>query len=202
MASGRRPLGFTGSPSRLPDDAVEVEPVAGDLQLTRPRRPGTERPAPKRRTLYAPYELVPFSGVYDVVDEEGNYLESQTTCHEGKRFPPSTNPKALEALHRVHPDLSSVADSDEQPPRRPFGYGYMLAYKALHLQPEEADRNIYRPKETVRRSGVYNVVGFDGEYLSCQRACVKGERFPLTKGLDPGTYGYQLEYEAQRLTGE
>lgn len=58
----------------------------------------------------------------------------------------------------------------------------------------------------VPTSGIYNVVDLDGEYLLHQRACVhdKGkknpETFPVAAELEPGTYGYRLEYEAEHLS--
>jgi hypothetical protein len=184
--------------------------MAGDIQLARPRIPGTDRsgkrPLPTRRSaeesagrsaaserqrrrIYHPNEPVPVSGVYDIVDEDGNYLGSQITCHQDRDFPPTQSRRA----HKAH----------EQP------YGYRLAYEALHLQPPRPrDTTIHLPGETVRISGVYDVVSLSGEYLRHQRACVEardgeaGEehKFPETEGPEPGSYGYLLAYEAEHLT--
>lgn len=192
----RRRLAFTGSPSRLPDQGqVEVESVAGDLQLTHLRTPGTERPASATKDFFEPNDVVPVSGVYDVIDGRGRYLKSQVTCHEGWKFPPSRN-------HRAGSP-----------------YGYRLAYEAQHLQSprKEPDRTIFRPGDIVPASGVYNVVDLEGGYLNCQRAFIenkrtrygsldgepleeKPHRFTETEGLDVADYGYMLEYKAAHLS--
>ncbi|HEY7456644.1 MAG TPA: hypothetical protein VH703_05155 [Solirubrobacterales bacterium] len=189
-------LPFSGPPSRLPGQSeVELEPVAGDIQLVTPsllskrRQVGTAKATEReRRTLYRPRDRVPVSGVYDIVDIDGRYLGSQITCHEGREFPPTQSHFAREA---------DVWAADEPGPH----YGYKLAYEALHLQPPPPrDRKIYRPGERVKTSAVYDVVDLDGEYLLHQRACVEGERFPQTEGPEPGSYGYRLEYPAKHLT--
>jgi len=118
---------------------------------------------------------VPVSGVYDVLDENGNYLERQVTCHVDSSFPPGHR-KGL--------------------PRR-----YELAYRAIHLLPEEATTpypsKIYLPGEKVRISGIYNVVDRDGHYLHHQRALIEdSETFDP---LDDPAYGYMLAFRARHL---
>lgn len=221
-APRHRRLAFTGPPSRLPDQGpVDVEPVAGDLQLGSLRGPESKRLKEDKR-IYVPNGPVPVSGVYDVVDEEGRYLRSQVTCHEGWKFPPSRNPLALEAEERARSDWErrrEAVDGGEDEP--PHGYGYRLAYEAQHLQSQQRERSlvIYRPGDIVPASGVYNVVDLDGEYLQCQRAFVKDtrerrmsldgdplerkpHRFLETEGLGSIEYGYMLAYEAEHLSHE
>lgn len=217
----RRPLAFSGPPSRMPDQGpVDVEPVAGDLQLGSLLAPGSERSTEDKR-IHEPNGPVPVSGVYDVVDEEGRYLRSQVTCHEGWKFPPSRNPLALEAEERARHEWERRRESgDGDGDKPPYGYGYRLAYEAQHLQSPQRERSpvIYRPGDVVPVSGVYNVVDLDGEHLQCQRAFVKDtrermsldgdplerkpHRFLETEGLGSIEYGYMLEYEAEHLSHE
>lgn len=206
--SRSRRLAFTGPPSRLPGEGeMELEPVAGDIQLIRPKLPGSKpvpgpaMPEPDKRELHFPHTPVPVSGVYDLVDEAGTYLKAQATCHGGGAFPPSKNPEALEAQRAARAAWEATPTTDRSE-KKPFGYGYRLAYEAIHLQapPSAGDETIHRPGERVRASGVYNVVDWNGRYLQHQRACVAGEKFPTTEGPDHDAYGYVLEYEAEHLT--
>jgi hypothetical protein len=177
--------------------------MAGDLELARPRVPGTPRPVGRkvateeqRTHLYEPTDKVPVSGLYDVVNEYGDYLGFQITCHEGDEFPPTR-------AKRAHPP-SGVK------------YRYKLAYEAAHLRrgPEHAAvedaGRIFRPGEFVPTSGIYGVVDRSGNNLRHQRACVEhrpgeepqGERrhaFPAIAGLDPDAFGYVLQLPAEHL---
>ena len=151
--------------------------------------------------LYRPHNKVPVSGVYNIVDEQGNYLNSQITCHAGKYFPATANPSVGKAVEHFR-----EAGAGKQGP--PFGY--RLVFEALHLYPPPEDENpppgdedhaIHEPGDPVRVSGVYNVVALEGEgYLRHQRTCIKGEKFPPTVGPDPHAYGYVLEYRADHLS--
>jgi hypothetical protein len=210
--SPRRRPRFTGVPSRRPgEDEVGLEPLAGDIQLKQPKlaqifgsRRGERKATPAQRArLYHVGDEVPVSGVYDLVDEDGDHLGSQITCHEGSNFPATRSAKAHE--------YDEPYDSRVRP-----HYRYRLAYEAEHLvppppqpePPELIDERIHLPGEIVEASGVYNVVdAANGGYLGFQRACVKSKHgpsgrtnvFPESEGAAPGTYGYKLEYPAQSL---
>lgn len=185
-------------PGRIPGEGcIPLESTAGNAQLGLPSRvqalvDGVR--APRRRARgagddwpwgarFGPRDEVPASGVYDVVDGEGRYLEHQVTCHEGTRFPVATHEELLKAI-----------GGDP--------YFYELSYRATHLaraemSPPDPSR-VYRPGEEVPVSGVYNVVDRKGNYRSHQRAWVKGkDRFGSTK--DPEGYGYVLAYRAVHL---
>lgn len=210
----RRPR-FTGVPSRQPGkDKVGLEPVSGDIQLRQPRLPQIlerkrgerKATAAQRSRLYHVGDEVPVSGIYDLVDEDGDYLGSQVTCHEGTSFPATRSRKAHE--------YDEPYDGRVRPHFR-----YRLAYEAEHLvrppaepeppEPSEPiDDRTYLPGETVQTSGVYNVVEREsGRYLGFQRACVKSKHgpsgktnvFPESEGAPPGSYGYRLEYPANLL---
>lgn len=190
------------APSRVPGEGgIELEATAGDLQLGRrpegaPTRSRGRRvaTAEQRRTIYAPPEIAPVSGVYNVVDELGNYLGLQVTCHAGRGFPPLPGEEII---------------YDGQPPRQVAGYS--LAYEAAHLvggpEPEAASTAIYRPGELVPHSGIYGVVDRHGTYLRHQRACVcehhkaesERERFPSLDYAGPDAYGYVLQFRADHL---
>ena len=43
-------------------------------------------------TIYRPGQRVPVSGIYNVVDQYGNYAGRQDTCEEGETFPPTRSP--------------------------------------------------------------------------------------------------------------
>lgn len=208
MSTPSRRLPFSGPPSRQPGQGdVDLEPVSGDIQLTGPKLTSLRRLVGRARAtrrererIYTPGERAPVSGVYDVVDEQGGYLRAQITCHEGVAFP-YTNSAAARELDEP------IERPDGTAKRYSHHFGYRLAYEALHLAtPRPRDETIYEPGQVVPISGVYNVVGLDGEYLLHQRACVhdKGKRnpevFPVTEELEPGTYGYRLEYEAEHLS--
>jgi hypothetical protein len=185
----QRKLPFSGPPSRLPGEGpVELEPVAGDIQLAGLRHPGSKRPSRTVEGVFRPHEPVPVSGVYDIVDKGGNYLRSQVTCHQGSQFPPTKSHFALGADGRG-------TEEDES------HFGYRLAYEAVHLQrAARLDDTIRLPGERVPVSGVYDVVDMHGEYLLHQRACVEGEVFPVSDVHDPDAYGYRLQYEAEHLS--
>lgn len=213
MSAGDRARGSASPrPTRIPGQGdIELATMAGDLQLTAPRRPGTPRPTglrvatdEQRQRIYRPREAVPVSGVYDVVDQDGAYLDYQITCHVGSEFPPSRARRA----HRRGRQWTGGP--------RPVEYGYRLAYEAAHLHPagereDEPTARIFRPGEPVPVSGIYGVVDGDGVYLEHQRACVRhrhGEDprararnvFPPIDGSSPDAVGYVLHYEAEHLT--
>lgn len=213
MSPGDRSPGSTGPrPTRIPGESdIELAAMAGDLQLAAPRRPGSPRRTglrvatdEQRRRVYRPREDVPVSGVYDVVDQDGAYLDYQITCHAGGEFPPS---RARRAHRRGRLWTGGP---------RPVEYGYRLAYEAAHLHPvgeEQAEppAKIFRPGEPVPVSGIYGVVDEDGAYLEHQRACVKhrhGEDprararnvFPPLAASSPDAAGYVLQYAAEHLT--
>lgn len=213
MSAERRRLPFTGSPSREPGQGeIELEAMAGDIQLTPPllsrwrRRAGRARATQHRReALHKPTEKAPVSGVYDLVDDRGNYLSSQVTCHEGEDFPVTNNHFARE--------LDELCEETDEKGRKTqrivHHYRYRLAYEALHLGPPPArDETIHLPGEVIPTSGVYDVVDLDGTYLLQQRACVHSKtgdpktrsRFPETEGPEPGAYGYRLAYPAEHLS--
>lgn len=209
---GRRRLPFTGPPSRQPGQGdVELEPVAGDMQLGSPalsnlRRAGRAKATEWERThLFPPGARAPVSGVYDVVDDDGAYLEGQITCHEGTEFPVTQNKRARARDEQVE----EANGRGVTRVRTVHHYGYRLAYEAVHLTPPvPKDEAIYLPGDLIPASGVYNVVDLNGMYLLHQRACVhnkvgdkaKRNRFPETGEMEPGTYGYRLEYEAEHLS--
>jgi hypothetical protein len=167
-------------PSRPPGQGpVRLEQLAGDMQMRIPKIPGASRlrrlapiekllgsaepTEPEREPVYRPGDTVPASGVYNLVAEDGEYLRSQITCHEGAEFPPTQSHLARE---RDEP-----LDGDVRP-----HYGYRLAYVALHPAPARPrDEHVYRPGDVIPASGVYNVVDAEGESMLHQRACVHGK---------------------------
>ncbi len=208
MISPNHRLPFSGPPSRQPGHGeAQLESVSGDIQLTGPRVPSLRRLVGRARAtrrqrerLYERGEEVPVSGVYDLVDEEGDYLNSQITCHEHETFPITKSHFARELDELVLGPDGEVTDVIHH-------FRYRLAYEALHLRPLRIlDETIYEPGDRVPISGIYNVVALDGEYLLHQRACIhdKGkenpETFPEVEGLDEGSYGFRLEYEAEHLS--
>jgi hypothetical protein len=157
---------------------MELEPTPGNLQIessrvaglaSRASRKGRRRMQRRRRGAAAAYEPhepgeeVLASGVYDVVDRDGNYLQHQITCHKGDPFPPASHE---ELLRRAGESAAGEAP-----------YRYELAYEAAHLAPEDRPpphpTTIFLPGERVPVSGVYNVVDRRGNYLSHQRAWVE-----------------------------
>lgn len=191
-----RPFRAGGAPTRTPGNrGIELAPAAGDLQLARLRWPGTvrapraaETPAPaspqpeprERPRVYTVNEVVPFSGIYNLVDAGGRYLNHQIACHRGTTFPPSRD----RAVHD-----------------RP--YGYELEFKAADLHRGEIaerhpDRSIHLPGEIVPVSGVYSVVDADGDDLGHQHALVEDNPFPVELD-DPRAHGYILDYQARHL---
>jgi hypothetical protein len=188
------------APTRVPGEGgIELESTAGNLQLessrvaslaSRVSRAGKRGMSRKRRGTAAAYEPhepgeeVPASGVYNVVDRDGNYLKHQITCHKGDPFPPASHEELL---------------------RRASGapYRYELAYEAVHLAPGEQlpphPTTIFLPGEPVPISGVYNVVDRRGNYLSHQRAWVE-KKDEFGPPNDSAGYGYVLAYAAKHLT--
>jgi hypothetical protein len=220
MSELLRRLPFSVPASRTPGQGVVgLEPVSGDIQL---RTPKLSRLLPsvgkhkaskqEREKLWEPTEKAPVSGVYDIVDEDGNYLHSQITCHEDEDFPATHSHYARE-LDEL---LEEKGDDGSGTGRIVHHYRYRLAYEATHLTQQEPDapqrapmgNRIYLPGEIVPTSGIYNVVDRKGRYLRHQRACVhskigdvaKENRFPETKGPKPGTYGYMLDYATKHLS--
>lgn len=144
--------------------------------------PGTRMGWPWGRSFEVHGE-VPASGVYDVVDDDDNYLDHQITCHAGDQFPPATHE---ELLKRVGAG----------------SYHYRLAYEAAHLAPDPGPEwysgTIFLPGQEVPVSGVYDVVDKDGNYLDRQRVWVKGhDNFGPTD--DAEAHGYMLAYAARHL---
>jgi hypothetical protein len=197
-----RPPSTERVPTRVPGEGgISLESTAGDAQLEfpsglkkaldmegekeqRPEGVGLEDEGGKE--LHGPHDDVPASGVYNVVDRDGYYLDHQITCHRGSKFPPAT-----------HEELLKKAGVGS--------YFYELAYEAVHLtlgeRPPPHPARIYRPGESVPISGVYNVVDGDGNYLFHQRAWVEGhDEFGPTG--DPQAYGYVLAYAAKHLHPE
>lgn len=199
MSEGRkRPPSTERAPRRVPGEGgIRLEATAGNAQLEFPsgvKRAldmGGERELHEREVAQAehrgerfkPHDYVPASGVYNVVDENGCYLDHQITCHRGNRFPPAT-----------HEELLRKAGVGT--------YSYELAYEAVHLtagnRPPPHPTRIYRPGETVPISGVYNVVDREGNYLFHQRAWVE-DRDEFESPSDPMAYGYVLAYPAKHL---
>lgn len=180
--------------------------MAGDLQLGSPVQPIGKKVATKgqKHDIFRPSYPVPVSGVYDVVDEDGNYLGEQRACHAGREFPPALLPSTQRNLPESE---------------REYGYGYRLAYEAAHLVPASSEgeiqpygqerQRIFLPEEPVTFSGVYGVVDENGNYLDYQRALVnrpyraRTEYFPPFSHDEPaGAYGYRLQYEAENLHTE
>lgn len=178
-------------PTRIPGQGgIELESTAGGIQLqplelphlggephpgeTKPERSG----ALDGRT-FGPGQEVPVSGVYNVLDENGAYLERQITCHSGNQFPP-------QGERGGHPQ-------------------YELAYRAIHLAPEDEPLpyppSIHLPGDTVPISGIYDVVDEKGRYVYYQRALVENHDVfdPLD---DPVAYGYVLAFPARHLRHE
>ena len=197
---GRGPSPTERVPGRIPGEGgIPLEPMAGNAQLGLPSgarhllrsQRKEKQPSPGQRgwpwgELFDANTEVPASGVYNVVDREGRYLDHQTTCHQGDGFPPAT-----------HEELLRKAGGDR--------YRYELAYEAVHLAAEDRPpphpTTIYLPGEDVPISGVYNVVDREGNYLFHQRAWVKDhDEFGPTK--DPAAHGYVLAYPAKHLSGD
>lgn len=165
--------------------------------------PAEQRPARRRREptgalegkRYRPGATVPASGIYNVVDRKGVYLEHQITCHYGNRFPPAPHEEILKKF----PERRE--EHEQAGPEAKDLYEYELAYKAVHLAPNEEPTyppTIYLPGERVPVSGLYNVVDEDGHYRYYQRALVHdGDSFaPLN---DPAAHGYMLAFPAKHL---
>jgi hypothetical protein len=183
------PFRAGGAPTRTPGDRrIQLAPAAGDLHLGVPHLPGTQRP-PRRRPARVERirgevgEPVPFSGIYNVVDADGRYLQHQIACHRDTTFPPTS-----ETVTHGRP------------------YRYELEAPAVHLHAGEVaerprDLVVHRPREVVPRSGVYAVVDERGDDLGHQHALVEGRRFPADPE-DPRAYGYVLEYEARHLSDD
>lgn len=177
-------------PTRVPGEGgIELESTAGNIQLTpvnvasllQKQSPGEGPPSPGKKgprgvPAYRPGTPAPASGVYNVLDEAGNYLEVQITSHEGKPLPP--------------------------PPEGKGPWQYELAYKAIHLTPTDEPipypPEIHRSGEAVPVSGLYNVVDAQGRYLFHQRALVeRTDKFPPLE--DPLAEGYTLAFPAKHL---
>lgn len=180
-------------PTRVPGEGgIELESTAGNIQLTpvsaatllqnqgpeegSPSPGKKEKKRPRRPPTYRPGTLAPASGVYNVLDEAGEYLEVQITSHAGKPLPP--------------------------PPEGKGPWRYELAYKAIHLMPTDEPipypPEIHRSSETVPVSGLYNVVDAQGRYLFHQRALIeRSDRFPQLE--DPLAEGYTLAFPAKHL---
>jgi len=203
VTGGERRTATERVPTRVPGEGgMELEPMAGNLQLRRPEipllAPQPSKPAPPPapehptdRERFKPGAPVRVSGVYDVVDERGRYLEHQITCHKGTRFPPASH----EAILRWVAAEAKVPD--------PGGYEYALAYEAVHLAPDELPPphppTVHLPGEKVSISGVYNLVDREGNYLLHQRALVEEvDEFEVPD--DRSAYGYVLAYPAKHLT--
>ena len=128
-----------------------------------------EREEREEEMRYLAGEIVPDSGIYDVIDADGGYLGYQQVCVEGRPFP---------ALHG-----SGLSGSAVDNPR---AAAYVLRKKCLHLS---ADTSLW-PHERVRVSGIYNVVDEHGAYLLHQKTFRAGSRFvPLN---DARALGYVL----------
>lgn len=177
-------------PTRVPGEGgIELESTAGNIQLTpanvaslwKSQSPEEGPPSPRKKKphrapTYGPGTPAPASGVYNVVDEAGKYLEVQITSHAGKPLPP--------------------------PPEGKEPCKYELAYKAIHLTPTDEPipypPEIHRSGETVPVSGLYNVVDAQGRYLFHQRALVEEtDKFPPLE--DPLAEGYALAFPAKHL---
>lgn len=213
----RKRLAADREPSRIPGEGrIELEPSAGDLQINplrvgnplaavsrlsdrlkpQQKEPAAEPPGAPHGRLFRPGSVVPASGVYNVVDKHGVYLEHQITCHRGRRFPPAPHEEILKKFpeRRDEHELAGPAVEDL--------YAYELAYKAIHLLPDdeplEYPPTTYLPGEAVPVSGIYNLVDEDGRYVYHQRALVHDhDSFPPLE--DPAARGYALAFPAQRL---
>ncbi|MCG8458494.1 MAG: hypothetical protein MI919_19630 [Holophagales bacterium] len=159
--------------------AIELSRMAGELDLGKAipelEQGGRKQSPPPEDvlaapTIHRPGTRVVDSGIYDVVDRHGTYLNHQVVCVEGKRrtFPSLTDPRA---------------------------FGYVLRRKTRHIHPPE---NIYTPGRRVAYSGIYDVVDKRGKYLGHQKTCAGGDLFPPMKKIPHG-YGYVLAERAVHM---
>lgn len=145
---------------------------------------------------YKPGATVPVSGIYNVVDKKGTYLEHQITCHAGKPFPPAPHEEILKKFPERRAELERAGLEAKDL------YRYELAFRAIHLSSGEGPPaypvRIHRPGEPVPTSGIYNVVDEESRYLLYQRALVEGkDAFPPIR--QPMGYGYMLAHTARHL---
>lgn len=209
---GRAAVAAEREPTRIPGEGrIELEPSAGNLQLQRPelpsiplpsvlkRGPGKQKAEGRReeaaeRGRHRPGEVAPVSGVYDLVDENGAYLDLQIACHAGKRLPPVPSERTIRRARReMRHDSEATVDRDR--------CEYELAYQAIHLAPEDEPLSfpptVHLPGDTAPVSGIYDVVDEDGRYVYYQRSLVEGDEFdPLE---DPVAHGYTLAFPAKHL---
>jgi len=102
--------------------------------------------------IHRPGEHVPFSGVYDVVDDHGRYLEYQRAVTQ-----PSNG-------RNTFPELDDGRAA-----------GYVIRAAPLnYVQPEPR----YGPGREVPFDGIYDVVDIDGHWVGTQKVCIKGHPFP------------------------
>ena len=124
----------------------------------------------KSPTIHKEGSIVIDSGIYDVVDCHGTYLNHQEACIENQTFPKLTDPRAQ-------------------------GGGYVLHSKTRHVHPPKV---VWRPRQRVRYSGIYDVVDSDGRYLDHQITCVAGRIFPPIHDIPHGD-GYVLHERASHM---
>jgi hypothetical protein len=103
--------------------------------------------------VYKPGDKVPLSGIYDVVAEDGRFLGYQ------------------EALvrERVKGEDAEFPVFAEDPRA-----GYAVRKVAVHVHPAK----VHFPGDSVPDSGIYDVVGPNGDYQNQQKVCVQGHGFP------------------------
>lgn len=99
-------------------------------------------------TVHRPSETVVDSGIYNIVDLHGTYLNHQEACIENQDFPVLTDPRA---------------------------HGYVLYRKTRHKHPPQ---KIFLPGDKVKYSGIYDVVDEDGIGQNHQYTFVAGTVFP------------------------
>lgn len=127
-------------------------------------------PPPRADWISAPGTEVAHSGIYDIVDDHGRYLNYQRAVTTSD--------------HRPHSSFPPLGD--------PRAAGYVLRKSPTHAH--EDRRDIYVPGQEVPWDGIYDVVDADGKYLELQKVCVKGMHFtPLP---DPAAVGYLLRDRA------
>ncbi|MDJ0841171.1 MAG: hypothetical protein QNK37_31960, partial [Acidobacteriota bacterium] len=101
----------------------------------------------RKGIFFHPGQEVLYSGVYEVVDANKNFINRQVTCMAGDSFPPMIKPAS-----------------------GPMGKWYVLSYRAAYSP------YIFLPGEKIERSGSYYIIDHDG-FVLAEEQCERGEHF-------------------------
>ncbi len=148
-----------GAPGTI--EPSRVHPAAGAPPVLRIPLPWVHRPGDK----------VPCSGIYDVVDDHGRYLNHQR------------------AVTQVGSDSHVFPDIDD---RRAAGY-------VLRVAPinQGAWQPTFHPGQRVPWDGIYDVLDGNGHWVGTQKVCVAGTPFPpFMLAVEPAPQSYALHHRA------